>query len=241
MNVLTKPKILIVDDEQINLDFFQVMLSRLGFDVFTADNGEDGLDLVREIEPDLLILDIVMPVLNGWQVVESLKNDPDYADFRELPVIMFTAMDEAEERVRGFELGIDDYITKPFVFSEAFARIRAVLKHRELLNRHLEQEKYLARMESLKDSLIYFTQHLKEPVDNLLDLARNLTVGEPGGVERFRTKVIEECEQVIAAIGGLSDKVEDYANNPLAARKDHSALLRELDQRFHAHYKHKEV
>jgi DNA-binding response OmpR family regulator len=236
MNVLSKPKILIVDDEQINLDFFQVMLSRLGFDIFTADNGEDGLDLIREIDPDLLILDIMMPGINGWQIVELLKNDPEYAPFKDLPVIMFTAMNEAEERVRGFELGIDDYITKPFVFSEAFARIRAVLKHRELLNRNMDQERYLVRMESLKDSLLYFTQHLKTPVDELLAQAKNLNAGDVAGVERFRTKVIEECAQVLATLDGLSDKVEEYRKNPLSIRRDHSSLLKELDQRFNAHY-----
>ncbi|WP_455381147.1 response regulator transcription factor, partial [Salinispira pacifica] len=109
-----KDKLLIVDDEQINLDFFEVMLTKLGFLVETAQDGEEALEKVRKTDPDLIILDNIMPRLSGWEVTKRLKTDPEYAEFRGTPVIMFSAMDDVKDKIEGFELGIEDYITKPF-------------------------------------------------------------------------------------------------------------------------------
>ena len=123
-----KTRILIVDDEPINLDFFEVMLTKLGFEVEKAEDGEEALDKVKSFRPDLLILDNIMPKLSGWTVTRLLKSHEDYQDFSDIPIIMFSAMDKVEDKIEGFELGVDDYITKPFNFSEVLARIRAVLR-----------------------------------------------------------------------------------------------------------------
>src|SRR5215510_918539 len=122
-------KILIVDDETINLDFFDVMLSKLGFTVEKAKDGEEALERVKKFFPDIILLDNVMPNMSGWEVTKILKSDTKY---REIPIIMFSALDDVKDKVEGFELGVDDYITKPFNFSEVLARIRAVLRNREL-------------------------------------------------------------------------------------------------------------
>lgn len=129
----TKKRILIVDDEQINLEFFDVMLSKLGFGVFLSENGLEALEMVRRIKPDLIILDNIMPKLTGWEVTKILKTDPEYAEYAGIPIIMFSALDDVKDKVEGLELGADDYITKPFNFAEVLARIRAVLRAHDLI------------------------------------------------------------------------------------------------------------
>ncbi|HAP43941.1 MAG TPA: response regulator, partial [Spirochaetaceae bacterium] len=104
----TKKRILIVDDEQINLEFFDVMLSKLGFDIHLAENGHEALEAVRRLNPDLIILDNIMPRLTGWEVTKILKNDPEYSQFADIPIIMFSALDDVRDKVEGLELGADD-------------------------------------------------------------------------------------------------------------------------------------
>ena len=125
-------RILIVDDEEINLELFEVMLSRLGFEVEMASDGEQALAMLPDVKPDLIVLDNIMPGLTGWEVTRRIKNAPEFAAYRQVPIVMFTAMDEIADRIEGLELGVDDYITKPFNFSEVLARIRAVLHRHEL-------------------------------------------------------------------------------------------------------------
>ena len=124
-------KILIVDDEELNLDFFQLMLSKLGFIVEKAKDGVEAFDKVKRFLPDLVLLDNIMPRMSGWEFTKILKNDPKYQG---IPIIMFSALDDVKDKIEGFELGIEDYITKPFNFSEVLARIRVVLRNRELFN-----------------------------------------------------------------------------------------------------------
>ena len=101
---MDKKKILIIDDEQINLDFFDVMLTRLGFEVLMASDGEEGLEMITEHVPDLIILDNIMPRLTGWELTKMLKRDESFADFKDIPVIMFSAMDAVKDKIEGFEL-----------------------------------------------------------------------------------------------------------------------------------------
>jgi len=149
----SRKKILIVDDEQINLEFFDVMLSKLGFTVEKAENGVEALEVVRKFNPDLIILDNIMPKMSGWEVTKTLKNSDDYHAWRDIPIIMFSAMDDVKDKVEGFELGVDDYITKPYNFSEVLARIRAVLRNRELFVQIAARETRIALVEALNDDI----------------------------------------------------------------------------------------
>lgn len=143
----TKKRILIVDDEQINLEFFDVMLSKLGFSVYKAENGLEALESVRRLKPDLVILDNIMPKLSGWEVTKILKSDPEYADYADIPIIMFSALDDVKDKVEGLELGADDYITKPFNFAEVLARIRAVLRTHDLIRQIENRERRIVMAE----------------------------------------------------------------------------------------------
>jgi len=202
-------KILIVDDEPINLEFFDVMLSKLGFQVEKAMDGEEALDKVRTVNPDLIILDNIMPKLSGWEVTRLLKHDPAYRRYRGTPIIMFSAMNEVKDRVEGFEQGVDDYITKPFNFAEVLARIRAVLRSRELSRQVTRREKRLAVVESLNKSLVFFTQHIRRPISEILALAEKTDPADGAGAEKLLTLIRKEGREILATLEGLEDEVTD--------------------------------
>lgn len=118
-------KILVVDDEPRMVDFIRLNLELEGFKVFSANNGIEALDMVRRHIMDLIILDIMMPQLDGFETLKMLR------EFSSIPVIMLTAKGEEEDKVKGLELGADDYVTKPFGARELTSRVRAVLRRVE--------------------------------------------------------------------------------------------------------------
>jgi len=116
-------KILIVEDEQKTGDYLKQGLTEFGFTVDLARNGLDGLYLAKTGDFDLIILDVMLPELNGWQVLDALRQHG-----LQIPVLFLTAKDQVEDRVKGLELGADDYLVKPFAFSELVARVRSLLR-----------------------------------------------------------------------------------------------------------------
>lgn len=115
-------KILIVEDEPKTIDYLKKGLSEAGFVVDAVHNGTDGLHLAETGEYALIILDVMMPGLDGWGVLRELRRS------KETPVLFLTAKDRVEDRVRGLEMGADDYLVKPFAFSELLARVRTLLR-----------------------------------------------------------------------------------------------------------------
>jgi two-component system copper resistance phosphate regulon response regulator CusR len=118
-------KILIVEDEPKTGDYLRQGLIEAGFVVDLARDGVDGLHLGLSGDYDLVVLDVMLPALDGWAVLQSLRRGG-----REMPVLFLTARDQVEDRVRGLELGADDYLVKPFAFSELLARVRTLLRRR---------------------------------------------------------------------------------------------------------------
>ncbi|HEX8980592.1 MAG TPA: heavy metal response regulator transcription factor [Parasulfuritortus sp.] len=116
-------KLLIVEDEPKTGEYIRRGLTEAGFVVDRADDGRDGLDLAMTGGYDLVILDVMLPGLSGWEILKALR-----AAGHELPVLFLTARDQIEDRVRGLELGADDYLVKPFAFAELLARVRTLLR-----------------------------------------------------------------------------------------------------------------
>ena len=118
-------KILVVDDERRIVEILQAYLERDGYRVIAAYDGRSALELARSDSPDLIILDLMLPEVSGWDVCRELRRESD------VPVIMLTARDDTTDKIIGLELGADDYVTKPFDPKEIISRVRAVLRRGE--------------------------------------------------------------------------------------------------------------
>jgi DNA-binding response OmpR family regulator len=121
-------RILAVDDEPLYVQLLQVNLRAEGYDVVTASDGEEALEKVSSIRPDLVILDVMMPKLDGFTTCERIRQ------FSQVPIIMLTARGEEQDRVKGLNVGADDYVVKPFSAGELIARVRAVLRRAQNLD-----------------------------------------------------------------------------------------------------------
>lgn len=118
-------RVLLVEDEQDVAELIRFNLRKEGYEVTVVGSGADGVRHAREGKPDVILLDIMVPQLNGWEVCRRLKQD---ADTRRIPIIMVTGRVDEGDKVLGFELGADDYVTKPFSPRELVARVRAVTR-----------------------------------------------------------------------------------------------------------------
>jgi EAL domain-containing protein (putative c-di-GMP-specific phosphodiesterase class I)/DNA-binding response OmpR family regulator len=120
-------KILIVDDDEDILLIVQTILASAGYSAFTAHNGREGIETARELKPDLILLDVMMPELSGWEVCTTLKNAPET---RQIPIAMLTVKSEIRDLITGMQVGADDYITKPFTRRKLLSTVRKLLEER---------------------------------------------------------------------------------------------------------------
>ena len=117
-------KIVLIDDDLDTLRLVSLMLRRQGYDITAATSGQEGLDKVFEVNPDLILLDVMMPDMDGYEVARRLRGKPETVD---IPILMFTAKTQLDDKVSGFESGVDDYLTKPTHPSELQAHVKALL------------------------------------------------------------------------------------------------------------------
>ena len=142
---MAKKALIVEDDENIS-ELLRLYLERDGFEVLQAMDGGRGVDLARSSEPDIVLLDIMLPVKDGWQVCREIRG------FSRAPIVMLTAKGETRDKVAGLEMGADDYITKPFEIKELLARVHAVLRRTdgpaEEKPRRLEFDKLIINLDS---------------------------------------------------------------------------------------------
>jgi two-component system KDP operon response regulator KdpE len=143
---MNEPKILLIDDDDTLLDLLADHLRVAGYVTFLAHNGRDGLQCAAVEQPDLIVLDVMMPGMDGWEVCQKLRESTA------VPIIMLTAKGQELDKLRGFRLGVDDYVTKPCSFAELTARIGAVLAR-------AQREAPASRLFASGDLTIDFDQH----------------------------------------------------------------------------------
>ncbi len=139
-------KVLVVEDDGNIAQLLKMYLEKEGFQVKTAADGGAGVAAFREYQPDLVLLDIMLPVMNGWAVCRTIRSES------KIPIIMLTAKEETDDKVHGLELGADDYMTKPFEVKELLARIHAVLRRTEGEEEHKGQILTFDKLEINMDS-----------------------------------------------------------------------------------------
>lgn len=155
-------RILVVDDHPDNVEIINVRLSSRGYQIDTATNGEEALHKVKDNPPDLILLDVMMPLMDGYEVSRRIKNDPDLPF---IPIILVTARDSTQDKVDGLDAGADDYLTKPVNFPELEARVRSMLRIKRLQdeldqkNRELEYANKQLRKLSITDGLTQLFNH----------------------------------------------------------------------------------
>ncbi|HEY9593743.1 MAG TPA: response regulator, partial [Spirochaetia bacterium] len=143
-------------------------------------------------------------------------------------------MNEVKDRIEGFEQGVDDYITKPFNFTEVLARIRAVLRSRELSRQLARREKRIAVVESLNNSLVFFTQHIRKPISDVLALAEKTKADDRENVEKLIAMVRKQGVEMLATMRGLEDEVAELRGKGEKLRRG-DLSVDELEKKLRKH------
>lgn len=209
--------ILIVDDEPRYLRLMEANLLTEGYKVIQATNGQEAVDMVVEKNPDLLFLDIMMPVLDGFQALERIR------EFSNVPIIMVTARGSENDRVRGLDLGADDYIVKPFSATELLARARAVLRRAQVSGGPFQQSIFthgalridFARAEVYRGDRMIFLSATEYRL--LLQFAHNIgsvLTSEQLLVDVWGPEYRDDKEILWVSISRLRQKLEADPKNP---------------------------
>ncbi len=187
------PLLLVVDDNHLNVEPLCDLLEAMGYRVASAYDGATALELVRERPPDLILLDIMMPGMNGFEVCRQLKADSRTA---KIPVVFVTALSEAEEKVEAIEAGGDDFLTKPFNRTLLLARIRSLLRLKAANDNLEESYRRLQAMERLKDDLMHMIVHdLKSPLTAVLATLEMALDGDLGPVSPEQQRMFADAYQ----------------------------------------------
>src|SRR5260221_9971350 len=161
-------RILVVDDQRSNVEMLAGVLKARGYTVYTALDGQQALEQVRELHPDLVVSDILMPKVDGYDLCRRLRAAPETAL---LPVILITSLDAQGERIKGLEVGADDFLSKPIDWEELFARVRSLLRVKAL-------------QDELKDVNEKLAERVRDQVSQLERLSR---------LKRFFSKPVAEA------------------------------------------------
>ena len=191
----TPPRILIADDNAMNLDILQTRLALHGYDILTATDGEAALALAREKQPDLILLDVMMPKLDGFEVCRRLRGDPALPF---MPIILVTARTDSKDVVAGLEAGGDEYLTKPVDQAALVARVKSMLRIKAL---HDTVQEQAARLEGQAGELLAFNRSLEERVRDQVSQLERL-----GRLKRFFSPQLAD----LIVAGGADDPLKSH-------------------------------
>jgi len=210
-------RILVVDDEPRYVRLMEANLISEGYDVTKAYDGQSAVEMVADTQPDLVLLDVMMPGLDGFGACERIR------EFSSIPIIMVTAKGEEQDRVRGLDVGADDYIVKPFSATEVLARVRAVLRRAQVTGSSYEQSIFthgnlridLARAEVFKDEdMIFLSATEYRLLLQFVHNQGNILTSEDLLVNVWGPEYREDKEILWVSISRLRQKLEDDPRNP---------------------------
>ncbi len=200
-----KETILVVDDEELNLKLMEAFLSPQGYQIISARNGKEALRIVKTSPPDLVLLDILMPEMDGLEVCKRIKSNPRTAV---IPVIMVTALGEHRDVLKGIEAGADDFLTKPVDKEELMLRVRNALRTKNLYDQLQENFLKLKELEKMRDTLIHMIVHdMKSPLVSISGYLQLLQFKEKKGEkEEYYLKLSQALvSQILEMVSSLLD------------------------------------
>ena len=242
---MERNKILIVDDEERNIKLLKAYLVTEQYEIAAALNGEDALEMVTDFNPDLILLDVMMPGIDGFEVCKRLKQD-DHTLM--IPVIMVTALSGKKERIRALEVGVDDFLSKPVNRIELMVRVKSLLRiksyHDQLLNSYQElalKNNKLRELESVREGLTHMIVHdLNNPLTAILGNLEiikfeNLTESQLDGIE----KCLNYCADIRQLIQGILDvnKMEEGKLQPQKELIHMTEMVADLMEQFRSRAK----
>ncbi|MEW6002106.1 MAG: response regulator [Nitrospirota bacterium] len=218
-----KNKILIIDDNVDTVELLKKRLRSEGYDTSEAYDGEEGLKKVPEYNPDLIVLDVMMPKLDGFEVCQRLKSDENT---KYIPVLMLTAKVEVEDKVKGLDIGADDYIAKPFDYKELSARVRSLLAIKAARERLVEEEKTEA-LEKMMDQVAHETRNPLTAIGGFASrVCESLPEGDPN--KKYMEMIIEDVARLENMIKQLI-KLKTMAISYLELTNVNDIILDALD------------
>ena len=238
----TRNKILVVDDERYNINVLNELL-KSDCDIMAAKSGEQALKALEKARPDLILLDVMMPEMDGYEVCRRLKDNPDY---KHIPVIFITALGDADEETKGFELGAVDYISKPFHNTVVFARIHM---HLELVNarRKLERQnsQLTEAMKTREDMESLMRHDLKGPLTPIIGLSQFLIECQELNEEcQTQLEVIRDSGYRILNMINLSTDMVKLENGTYELQPESfhlSKLIQSVYEELKNHLDHKKI
>ncbi|MBN2333889.1 MAG: response regulator [Deltaproteobacteria bacterium] len=195
-----KETILIVDDNLDNVELLRKRLRSMDYETIEGYDGEQAVQLTREHRPDMVLLDVMMPKLDGFEVCEILKQDEAT---RHIPILMLTAKREIPDKVKGLGLGADDYVTKPFNFQELLARIKSLLK----IRREHQKQVELERQKALDQMVEGVAHEVRNPVVSIGGFARRILDELPDDdrKKKYAQVILKETERLERMVKDIFD------------------------------------
>jgi len=225
-------KVLIIEDEQELSNVLEAYLQRAGFEVLIAERGDQGINLWQDNKPDMILLDLNLPGMDGIDIARRIRQSDD------TPIIMVTARVDEVDRLLGLELGADDYITKPFSPREVVARVKAVLRRVQKIPDHSQDEILLADLKINADA--YSVEQSGEAIDlTRTEFSLLLTMAQQPGRVFSRLQLLEASQGV--AFEGYERSIDAHIKNLRAKLGDNSRDPRYIETIFGVGYRFMKV
>jgi CheY-like chemotaxis protein len=233
-----KHKILIVEDNQENMDLLVYFLRPQGYEIISVNNGVSALEKVEEEHPDIILLDIMLPKMDGYEVCERLKKDPAT---KFIPIIMLTALRELKDKVRALEVGADDFLSKPFENVELLARVKSLLRlkdyHDELQSKNQELAKKnesLMGMDRFKEDLTNLIIHdMKNPLfviqGNLQMMSMSMENVPPEILKKYTQRIERSSQQLLRMVVNLLD-ISRIEEGTIDLKNDHANINEMIEE-----------